>query len=82
MASITVRGLDDKLKKKLRIRAAENGRSMEQEVRIILHDTIECDVSPNSSSLFDQIRADVARLGGVELELLPREPIGDPPEFD
>ena len=33
MASITVRNLDDSLKRRLRIRAAENGRSMEQEVR-------------------------------------------------
>ena len=82
MATITVRGLDDRLKKRLRIRAAENGRSMEQEVRTILHDTLERDVPPNSSSLFDQIRADVARLGGVELDLPPREPIGDPPEFE
>ena len=31
MASITVRNLEDGLKRRLRIRAAENGRSMEQE---------------------------------------------------
>ena len=31
MASITVRNLDEDLKRRLRIRAAENGRSMEQE---------------------------------------------------
>ena len=30
MASITVRNLDDDVKRRLRIRAAENGRSMEQ----------------------------------------------------
>ena len=33
MASITVRNLDDGLKRRLRIRAAENGRSMEEEAR-------------------------------------------------
>ena len=37
MASLLIRGLDDKLKRQLRMRAAENGRSMEEEVRRILH---------------------------------------------
>jgi len=36
MASLTVRQLDDKLKKQLRLRAAQNGRSVEDEVRTIL----------------------------------------------
>ena len=36
MASLTVRQLDDKLKKRLRLRAANNGRSVEDEVRTIL----------------------------------------------
>ncbi len=36
MASITIRGLDDDLKQRLRLRAARNGRSMEDEVRTIL----------------------------------------------
>ena len=36
MASITVRKLDEGLKRRLRIRAAENGKSMEQEARDIL----------------------------------------------
>ena len=36
MASLTVRQLDDKLKKRLRLRAARHGRSMEDEIRVIL----------------------------------------------
>jgi phosphopantothenoylcysteine decarboxylase/phosphopantothenate--cysteine ligase len=36
MASLTVRQLDDKLKRLLRLRAARHGRSMEDEVRTIL----------------------------------------------
>jgi phosphopantothenoylcysteine decarboxylase/phosphopantothenate--cysteine ligase len=39
MASITIRGLDDELKQRLRLRAARNGRSMEDEARTILRDT-------------------------------------------
>ncbi len=49
MASLTVRQLDDKLKTLLRLRAARRGRSMEDEIRVILrqavaeagHDAIE-----------------------------------------
>lgn len=36
MASLTIRKLDEALKKRLRLRAARHGRSMEDEVRIIL----------------------------------------------
>src|SRR5262245_21187383 len=36
MASITIRQLDDDLKKRLRLRAARNGRPMEDEARTIL----------------------------------------------
>src|SRR5450759_2468861 len=36
MASLTVRQLDEALKKQLRLRAARNGRSVEDEVRTIL----------------------------------------------
>ncbi len=36
MASLTVRQLDDKLKKRLRLRAAKHGRSVEEEIRTIL----------------------------------------------
>ncbi|WP_182084278.1 plasmid stabilization protein [Aureimonas sp. ME7] len=36
MASLTIRNIDDDLKRKLQIRAARNGRSMEQELRVAL----------------------------------------------
>src|SRR6187399_2286365 len=38
MASLTVRQLDEKLKKRLRLRAAKSGRSVEDEVRTILRE--------------------------------------------
>src|SRR5271168_2185263 len=41
MASLTVRQLDDKLKKLLRLRAARHGRSMEDEIRVILRQAAE-----------------------------------------
>ena len=36
MASITIRNLDDDIRTRLRVRAAGNGHSMEEEVRRIL----------------------------------------------
>jgi len=36
MASITIRNLDDDLKRRLKVRAARNGRSMEEELRHLL----------------------------------------------
>jgi plasmid stability protein len=36
MAAITIRNLDDSSKEQLRVRAAQNGRSMEAEARAIL----------------------------------------------
>jgi phosphopantothenoylcysteine decarboxylase/phosphopantothenate--cysteine ligase len=41
MASLTVRQLDDKLKRLLRLRAARHSRSMEDEVRVILRQAAE-----------------------------------------
>ena len=41
MASLTVRQLDDKLKRLLRLSAARHGRSMEDEVRLILREAAE-----------------------------------------
>jgi phosphopantothenoylcysteine decarboxylase/phosphopantothenate--cysteine ligase len=41
MASLTVRQLDDNLKKLLRLRAAKNGHSVEEEIRIILRGAAE-----------------------------------------
>lgn len=82
MATITVRGLDEGLKRKLRVRAAENGRSMEQEVRTILFEALEGGGIRGAETLFDEIRADVSELGGVELELPARELAGEPISFD
>src|SRR4051812_10321513 len=41
MASITIRKLDEAIKTYLRLRSARNGRSVEEEVRVILRQTIE-----------------------------------------
>ena len=80
MASITIRNLDDDVKTRLRVRAAENGRSMEEEARLILREAVGR--KPGSQNLASLIRARFGPLGGVDLELPPREPAREPPRFD
>ncbi len=80
MASITIRNLDDDVKTRLRVRAAGNGRSMEEEARLILREAVGR--KPGSQNLASLIRARFGPLGGVDLELPPREPAREPPRFD
>ena len=77
MAAIIIRNLDETTKRKLKIRAAMNGRSMEQEAREILKNTL-AQTSKKRANLAERIHAIFGPLGGVELERLPREPIRDP----
>lgn len=81
MASIIVRNLDEGLKHRLRIRAAENGRSMEEEARDILRTALNTQPAA-PENLATAIRARFAPLGGVELDLPPRSPMRKPPRFD
>ena len=80
MASITIRNLDDDVKTRLRVRAAQHHRSMEEEARIILGNAVRR--KPDTRNLAEAIRARVAPLGGVDLELPPRGPGREPPSFD
>ena len=79
MASLTIRKLDERTKRRLKKRAAENGRSMEEEARQILREAV---AAPEiQEGLGAAIHRRFAPLGGVELELLPRGPDRDPPDF-
>jgi plasmid stability protein len=81
MASITIRRLDDRTKERLRIRASRHGHSMEQEAREILSSALNAR-QPTGQNLAELIRKRFAPLGGVELEIPPREPGREPPNFD
>ena len=81
MSSITIRNLDPAIKERLRIRAAEHGHSMEAEARRILQTTLK-GAPLSRRNLYDRIRARVEPIGGIDLELPPREPTRDPPRFD
>lgn len=79
MASITIRNLDETTKARLRVRAAQHGRSMEEEARTLLRAALREEVTPGRN-LADAIRARFRRLGGVELRLATREPMREPPK--
>lgn len=73
MASITIRNLGDDLKRRLRVRAAENGRSMEEEAREILRQAL----GPPSAArnLGWSIHARFAPIDGIDLaEEVPTKP--------
>lgn len=82
MANLTIRNLDPAVKERLRVRAAIRGHSMEAEARRILQAALrETDRLPERN-LYERIRARFDPLGGVDLDLPPREPIREPPRFD
>ncbi len=81
MASITIRQLGDETKQRLRVRAAEHGRSMEEEAREILRGALAT-AAASPIDLAASIRARLEPLGGVELEIPPRQHIRRPPDFE
>jgi plasmid stability protein len=82
MATLTIRNLDPTVKERLRVRAAQHGHSMEAEARRILQRALAKQDVGGSMNLAERIHARFAALGGVELELPPREPGREPPTFE
>jgi single-strand DNA-binding protein len=82
MATLTIRNVDVEVKKRLRVRAARHGRSMEAEVRSILREAVTGDRDQPEPNLAEAIRRRFAPLGGVDLELPPPEDVDAPPSFD
>jgi antitoxin FitA len=79
VASITIRNLDETTKARLRVRAAQHGRSMEEEARTLLRAALK-DRPTVGGNLAEAIRTRFGHLGGVELRLPAREPIREPPK--
>lgn len=77
MASMTIRNIDEKLKARLRVQAARHGRSMEDEARDILRTALSS-ATARGATLVKSIRGRVEPLGGIELQIAPREPMRDP----
>ena len=92
MTNLTITDLDDEMTSQISRRAREHGHSIEDEARALLRQALEgADDQPASEpsaegepgeSLFDTIRRRFEPLGGVDLEIPPREFGRDPPTFD
>ena len=77
MDSLTIRNLDDDIKQRLRLRAAEHGRSMEEEALDILRRAMG-EVAP-TRNLAAAIRARLAPDDRADLELPVRQPMREVP---
>ncbi|MDX6280147.1 MAG: antitoxin FitA [Kribbellaceae bacterium] len=80
MAAITVRNLDDRVKHRLRVRAARHGRSMEAEVRAIIVDAVGDE--DESENFLMVLHRRFAELGGVDLDLPERKSTPRVVDFD
>lgn len=78
MSAITIRNVDPELKRRLRIRAATSGHSMEEEARNILRAELAVQ-EDEPTDLYQRIRHHIDPLGGVDLPLPDREPMREPP---
>ena len=74
MATLTIRDLEDGLKLKLRLRAASQNRSMEEEARQILRAALNEPAGPRST-LVARVKSRFEGLDDVNLPIEPREPI-------
>lgn len=81
MASIRIRNVDERLKSRLRIQAAQHGRSMEDEARDILRASLGREKS-KPLNLAAAIRARFSALGGVSLPETQRDAIRPPINFE
>jgi plasmid stability protein len=77
---MTIRNIDEAIKKRLRVRAAVNGRSMEDEARDILRSALSTDVA-RPRDLGHAISERFRKLGGVELPEVSREAIRQLQDF-
>lgn len=72
MATLTIRNLDDDIKRRLRIEAAEHGRSMEEQARVLLAEALRKTTA--KQSLGAAVRAIIDPLGGFDLPPRQKQP--------
>ena len=72
MGQLTVRKVDDDLIRRLKVRAAEHGRSAEDEVRAILEEALRPGRWEDFWALADRLRADTPRQQSDSTEISRR----------
>lgn len=80
MANINVRGISDRTKEALRVRAAKAGMSLEAYARRALQKAASAN-GDETKALVDLAKKHFGAAGGVELDLPPRSSRRAPPDF-
>jgi antitoxin FitA len=80
MGSITIRNLDDDVKRRLRIRAARHGRSMEEEAREILQQVVGRPIT--ARNLGQKVHDRFAATGSFDLPPVTRTAPQAAPELE
>ena len=73
MATLTIRDLPDDVKERLRVRAAQHGRSMQEEARVILKRA--------GAKLLRLARENFGPDHGIDIAIPPRGTDRPPPDF-
>lgn len=81
MATLLIRNLDDGIYARLKARAANQGRSMEEEARQVLRGVLEADPVAVDEDLWTAMRKIFEPLGGVELDVVRQSVSRPPPDF-
>jgi plasmid stability protein len=82
MSSLLIRDLDDDVKTRLRIRAAENGHSMEAEARAILAKAlVDQRKTPPRYGIGTYLHERAMEVGGFELDIPPRTELAGRVDF-
>lgn len=69
-SAVSIRNLDDRVKERIRLRAARHGRSMEAEMRAILTEAVS--EPGEDTGLVPALMDWFGELGGVELDIPAR----------
>ena len=80
MSSITIHDLGNRLEQSLRVRARENGRTLEEEVREILKATVEQHMACETK-LGTMLHQIFEPFSDLELEIPERAPMREPPNL-
>lgn len=81
MTTLTIRGLDPATKQRLRVRAAQHGRSMEAEVRAIIEQAVSAQ-DAEGGGLGTRIHARFAAMGGADFDVPDRIEVPRAAEFE
>ena len=79
MAALSIRNLDEAVQQRLKVRAAQHGRSMEAEARAILTEAVR--ESADAAGLFTALLDRFGALGGVDFKLPERRGLARAVDF-